>query len=461
MEDLSVVSSSGGINAVIVAVIVMVVLSLARVSVVFSLIAAALVGGVLADISLVDTIKIFTDGIGAGANIALSYAILGAFAVALSRSGIAESMANLAIAKLTGSQASDKSTKMVSILLLGVVLVAAISSQNLVPVHIAFIPILIPPLLALMNTQKLDRRLVACVLTFGLVATYMFVPVGFGSIFLYDLLLKNLNMAGEGLGLVIDRSIVVKSMAIPFAGMVIGLLIAFFFSYRKPRVYAEAAQSKLDKNKGSAKVKLESWQIIMLVIALLGTVILQLKFDSMILGGLFGFAVLSVTGVFKWQDQDSVFVEGMRMMALVGFIMISAAGFAAVMKATGHVDSLVSTSMAMIGDNKGLAAFVMLLVGLFITLGIGSSFSTIPIITVIFVPICYHLGFSPAAIVALVGTAAALGDAGSPASDSTLGPTSGLNADGQHDHIWDSVVPTFIHYNIPLLVFGWIAAMVL
>ena len=60
-----------------------------------------------------------------------------------------------------------------------------------------------------------------------------------------------------------------------------------------------------------------------------------------------------------------------------------------------------------------------------------------------------------------VGVAAALGDAGSPASDSTLGPTSGLNMDGKHDHIWDSVVPTFIHYNIPLLIFGWIAAMIL
>ncbi|MFW2084051.1 hypothetical protein ACNPQK_24295, partial [Acinetobacter guillouiae] len=27
--------------------------------------------------------------------------------------------------------------------------------------------------------------------------------------------------------------------------------------------------------------------------------------------------------------------------------------------------------------------------------------------------------------------------------------------------IWDTVVPTFIHFNIPLVVFGWIAAMVL
>jgi putative amino acid transporter len=61
----------------------------------------------------------------------------------------------------------------------------------------------------------------------------------------------------------------------------------------------------------------------------------------------------------------------------------------------------------------------------------------------------------------LADTAAALGDAGSPASDSTLGPTSGLNADGQHDHIKDTVIPTFIHFNLPLLVFVWIAAMVL
>jgi hypothetical protein len=103
----------------------------------------------------------------------------------------------------------------------------------------------------------------------------------------------------------------------------------------------------------------------------------------------------------------------------------------------------------------------MLLVGLLITMGIGSSFSTVPIIATIYVPLCLQLGFSPMAIIALVGTAGALGDAGSPASDSTLGPTSGLNADGQHDHIWDSVVPTFIHYNIPLILFGWVAAMVL
>jgi predicted histidine transporter YuiF (NhaC family) len=131
------------------------------------------------------------------------------------------------------------------------------------------------------------------------------------------------------------------------------------------------------------------------------------------------------------------------------------------MTATGQIETLVESSVEVIGDNGGLAALLMLLVGLFITLGIGSSFSTIPIIAAIFVPLAVQFGFSPLATVALVGTAAALGDAGSPASDSPLGPTSGLNVDRQHDHIWDSVVPTFLHYNIPLIAFGWLAAMTL
>ena len=126
-----------------------------------------------------------------------------------------------------------------------------------------------------------------------------------------------------------------------------------------------------------------------------------------------------------------------------------------------YVIPLVEGSVAAIGENKALAALLMLVVGLLITMGIGSSFSTIPIIAALYVPLALQLGFSPLAIVALVGTAGALGDAGSPASDSTLGPTAGLNVDGQHNHIWDTVVPTFLHYNLPLLAFGWLAAMVL
>ena len=131
------------------------------------------------------------------------------------------------------------------------------------------------------------------------------------------------------------------------------------------------------------------------------------------------------------------------------------------MTATGQVETLVDASAALFGSNKAMGALVMLIVGLIVTMGIGSSFSTLPIIATIYVPLCLALGFSPAATVAIVGAAGALGDAGSPASDSTLGPTAGLNADGQHDHIRDSVIPTFLHYNLPLIVSGWVAAMVL
>lgn len=195
--------------------------------------------------------------------------------------------------------------------------------------------------------------------------------------------------------------------------------------------------------------------------AVITAFVVQLWLDSMIMGALAGFVLFSLTRVVRWKEADDLFTEGMKMMAMIGFIMIAASGFAEVMRATGEVQTLVDASAVWIGDSKALGAFLMLLVGLLVTMGIGSSFSTVPIIAAIFVPLAVQLGFGPLAIVSIVGTAGALGDAGSPASDSTLGPTSGLNVDGQHNHIWDTVVPTFLHYNLPLLAFGWVAAMIL
>ena len=447
-------------NAVVVAILIMVSLSLARVSVVFSLIVAALVGGLLSGLSLNEVMDAFNGGLGKGASIALAYAALGAFAVALARSGITERLAALIIGKLGGNpQAQGQGW--IKWLLLGAILLMAISSQNLIPVHIAFIPILIPPLLAVINQLQLDRRAVACVITFGITAPYMLLPVGFGAIFLNDILLSNLNAAGSELGVTFEASKVPLAMLIPIGGMALGLITALVFSYRKKRLYQDHPVGGTANNSAAASVVLKPWQWLVLILSIVAALGVQLGYNSMVLGGLVGFALLSLSGVFRWREQDDIFTEGMRMMTLVGFIMITASGFAGVMQASGEVPQLVESSVELIGDNKGLAALIMLLVGLFITMGIGSSFSTIPIIAALYVPLALSFGFSPLATIALVGTAAALGDAGSPASDSTLGPTAGLNADGQHDHIWDSVVPTFIHYNIPLIIFGWIAAMLL
>ena len=94
-------------------------------------------------------------------------------------------------------------------------------------------------------------------------------------------------------------------------------------------------------------------------------------------------------------------------------------------------------------------------------MGIGSSFGTIPIIATIYCPLAAQLGFSTAATIFIIGVAAGIGDAGSPASDSTLGPTVGLNIDGGHSHMWDTCVPTFVFFNVPLIVFGIIFSIML
>lgn len=436
------------INAVLLAVIVMVGLSLLRVHVVLSLVIGALVGGLMAGLSIPDTLTAFQDGLKNGAQIALSYAMLGAFAMAIAHSGLPKLLANSMIDKIKHGQGGG-----IKWVLFALLVLMAMASQNIVPIHIAFIPLVVPPLLMVMNGLNLDRRAVACILTFGLVNTYMFIPYGFGDIFLNQIILKNINDAGMATG---DVSMM-QTMAIPALGMLVGLLMAVFVSYRKPRSYQMITPTTSIENTKTVK----GANVIIALFAIVVAFVAQLATDSLLIGSIVGFAVFMATGVVKWRDANDVFNDGIKMMAMIGFVMICAQGFAETMKATGQIAPLVESAMQMFGDNKALAALVMLLVGLIVTLGIGSSFSTVPIIASIYVPLCMAMGFSVPATIALVATAGVLGDAGSPASDSTLGPTMGLDADGQHDHIKDSVIPTFIHYNIPLIIFGWIAAMVL
>jgi len=437
-------------NSVIIAVTVMVILSLVRVNIVIALIIGAIIGGLTGGLSLNETIEAFNKGLGDGATIALSYAMLGTFAVAISKSGITDLLSNMIIKKVN-SNASVMQFIYIKYILLTLILFAAISSQNLVPVHIAFIPILIPPLLHSMAQLQLDRRVVACVITFGLVATYMLLPIGFGGIFLNEILLKNL--VNNGVQAISSQ--LPLAMAIPVFGMFLGLLTAILFTYRKKRVYDVSKILEVE----SEKKDINPFFIFIALISIITALGLQLYTNSIILGSLAGFIIFIVAGVIKANETQDFFTRGLKMMGMIGFIMIAANGFASVINSTGGVETLVSSVADIIGNNKSLAALLMLVVGLFITMGIGSSFSTIPIIAAIFAPLCMQLDFSVMATITLIGTAAALGDAGSPASDSTLGPTSGLNVDGQHDHIWDSVVPTFIHYNIPLILFGWFASV--
>ncbi len=435
-------------NAVIIAVLVMLILSLFRVNVVLALVVGAAAGGMAGGLSVEATVASFTDGLGDGATIALSYALLGGFAVAISQTGMPKLLVKGMLRLVKGNGEADR-TSLGKALIIFALLLMSVFSQNLIPIHIAFIPLLVPPILHILNLLKIDRRLIASVLTFGLTAPYILLPYGFGFIF-HDIIAKQMAAAG----LAIDMAEIPKAMAIPVLGMFIGLLVAIFISYRKPRTYEEWTEEVVEE-----AVTIRTRNIVFTVLALIGTLIVQILTESMIAGAVTGIVILYATGALKWKEGDDLINDGMRMMAFIGFVMIAANGFAGVLKETGHVLTLVEATSSIIGDNKGIAAFLMLLVGLIITMGIGSSFATIPIITSIFVPLGMAFDFSTMAIIALVGTAAALGDAGSPASDSTLGPTAGLNVDGQHNHIWDSCVPTFLHYNISLLLFGWLTIM--
>ena len=447
-------------NPVVISIVVLLALSLLRVNVVIALVISALTAGLCGDLGLSKTIEAFTGGLGGGAEVAMNYAMLGAFAIAISKSGITDLLAYKIITRMNKTP-TDKNLAWFKYMLLGILLLFAISSQNLLPVHIAFIPIVVPPLLSIFNRLKIDRRAVACIITFGLTATYMILPVGFGKIFIESVLVKNINLAGAPLGLQTSVGEVSFAMLIPVIGMILGLLTAVFVTYRKPREYvvtkAEPTTTEIEQHIANIK----PIQITASAVAIVATFATQLFTSSTIIGGLVGLVIFSAFGIFKLKESNDIFQQGLRLMAMIGFVMIAASGFANVINSTSGVKELVDALSTGVIQSKGVAAFLMLLVGLLITMGIGSSFSTVPIITSIYVPLCLSFGFSPLATVAIVGVAAALGDAGSPASDSTLGPTSGLNMDGKHDHIWDSVVPTFIHYNIPLLAFGWIAAMTL
>lgn len=487
-------------NAVVLSVLVMAVLCVLRLNVLLSIIIAALVAGWLSPLPLENlplesltsgadsqtslwqyfllkttaTGEILIKGMASNLNIALSYILLGGIAVAISRTHLMTFLLS-AIANVISNRKF--------IFILSIALIACFS-QNLVPIHIAFIPILIPPLLSLMNRLKIDRRAVACALTFGLQAPYVTLGVGFGLIFH-----TTISEQMKANGMPVSLSEISSVMWIGGVAMLLGLLFAVFVLYAKPREYTQKEECSM----GDASM---GWREYATLFGIIVLFVVQLVTHSLALGAFAGLMCMIVLRGVRWSEIDSVMEGGLKMMAFIAFVMLVAAGYGEVLRASGEVQNLVQVvanfthqvgdgamntiasngldSNAVMASNpatldsngaslwaKFIGASLMLLVGLLITIGIGTSFGTIPIIAAIYVPFGISLGFSVPAIILLIGIAGALGDAGSPASDSTLGPTSGLNMDGQHNHIYDTCIPTFFVYNVPLLVAGVIGAMML
>ncbi|GAA7271302.1 Na+/H+ antiporter family protein [Helicobacter pylori] len=427
-------------NPAFVAIICMCVLSLLRLNVMLSMISATLIAGLMGGLGITESFNAMIDGMKGNLNIALSYILLGALAVAIAKSNLIK----VALSKLIGLMNYKRSTFCFLIAFI------ACFSQNLVPVHIAFIPILIPPLLHLMNRLELDRRAVACALIFGLQAPYLVLPVGFGLIFQTTILEQ---LKANGVSSTIAQ--ITGVMWIAGLAMVVGLLVAVLTLYKKPRHYKE--KSFNIENYASLKLNYHDY---LTFIGIIVAFAIQLATDSMPLAAFLALAIILLGRGIKFKETDSLMDDSVKMMAFIAFVMLVASGFGEVLQKVHAIEGLVNAITSVV-QGKLLGAFLMLVVGLFITMGIGTSFGTIPIIAVFYVPLCAKLGFSVESTILLIGIAAALGDAGSPASDSTMGPTCGLNADNQHNHIYDTCVPTFLVYNIPLIVFGVLGALLL
>ncbi len=427
-------------NPAFVAIICMCVLSLLRLNVMLSMISATLIAGLMGGLGITESFNAMIDGMKGNLNIALSYILLGALAVAIAKSNLIK----VALSKLIGLMNYKRSTFCFLIAFI------ACFSQNLVPVHIAFIPILIPPLLHLMNRLELDRRAVACALTFGLQAPYLVLPVGFGLIF-QTTILEQLKANGVSTTLAQITGV----MWIAGLAMVVGLFAAVLTLYKKPRHYKE--KSFNTENYASLQLNYHDY---LTFIGIIVAFVIQLATDSMPLAAFLALVIILLGRGIKFKETDSLMDDSVKMMAFIAFVMLVASGFGEVLQKVHAIEGLVSAITSVV-QGKFLGAFLMLVVGLFITMGIGTSFGTIPIIAVFYVPLCAKLGFRIESTILLIGIAAALGDAGSPASDSTMGPTCGLNADNQHNHIYDTCVPTFLVYNLPLIVFGVVGALLL
>lgn len=420
-------------NPVVTSIILLCILCLCRVNVLLAILISSIFAGLTSHIGISEIMNTFISGMGGNSETALSYILLGAFAAAMNHTGLTNIISQKIINIVNNRT-------WILFLILGLI---SMASQNIIPIHIAFIPILIPALLPIMNTLKIDRRAIACTLAFGLKMPYIAIPVGFGLIF-HNLIADNMIQND----MQIARSTIWEYTWILGLGMIIALFIALFI-YRKPREYDQINK----KNENNEEIKFNKKHFITILAAIV-TFAVQIYTHSLPLGALTGLGIIFTLGAVKHSKMDKLMDEGIYLMGYVAFVMLVASGFATILKATGGIETLVTYITSVLPANQIITAIIMLLLGLLITIGIGTSFGTIPILAVVFVPICAHMGFNVGQTVVLLAAAAALGDAGSPASDTTLGPTSGLNVDGQHNHIWDTCVPTFLHYNLSLILFA-------
>ena len=435
-------------NRVFASVVIMLVLCVLHVNVYLAIIIAAVICGLMGGAPLTEIISLFASGISSHGENAIIFIILAAIASAIVASGMSDAMAPR-VSKILGQRPW--------LLLVGLIIIAALC-ETVITFGATFVFIIIPPLLTVFNRYSVDRRKVATAIMCGLQIGYVCIPIGYGAVF-QDMVAGVMSDCGIEITYL---EVAVTTWPIFLAMVVAAVVVAVV--YRKPRTYTPVpgitAPAETD---GAQTDELPPWEFkhTMGIVAAFATPVVQLITGSIVLGGLTALALILIFRVASIKSLDEHIYKGMKDVAAVVFVMAAGTGYANVSNAYGDVNGLVNSIVNMLGSSKLVGAFAMLVLGLIVTLGIGTSWGTVPIVGIIMVPMGLQMGFSVPAISMLICAAAVLGDAGSPASDQALLPTATLNLDGQHDHIWDTCVPSFICCNVPIIVLGTICACIM
>lgn len=435
-------------NPVFASVVIMLVLCVLHVNVYLAIIIAAVICGLMGGAPLTEIISLFASGISSHGENAIIFIILAAIASAIVASGMSDAMPPR-VSKILGQRPW--------LLLVGLIIIAALC-ETVITFGATFVFIIIPPLLTVFNRYSVDRRKVATAIMCGLQIGYVCIPIGYGAVF-QDMVAGVMSDCGIEITYL---EVAVTTWPIFLAMVVAAVVVAVV--YRKPRTYTPVpgitAPAETD---GAQTDELPPWEFkhTMGIVAAFATPVVQLITGSIVLGGLTALALILIFRVASIKSLDEHIYKGMKDVAAVVFVMAAGTGYANVSNAYGDVNGLVNSIVNMLGSSKLVGAFAMLVLGLIVTLGIGTSWGTVPIVGIIMVPMGLQMGFSVPAISMLICAAAVLGDAGSPASDQALLPTATLNLDGQHDHIWDTCVPSFICCNVPIIVLGTICACIM
>lgn len=347
-------------NPVFASVVIMLVLCVLHVNVYLAIIIAAVICGLMGGAPLTEIISLFASGISSHGENAIIFIILAAIASAIVASGMSDAMAPR-VSKILGQRPW--------LLLVGLIIIAALC-ETVITFGATFVFIIIPPLLTVFNRYSVDRRKVATAIMCGLQIGYVCIPIGYGAVF-QDMVAGVMSDCGIEITYL---EVAATTWPIFLAMVVAAVVVAVI--YRKPRTYTPVpgitAPAETD---GAQTDELPPWEFkhTMGIVAAFATPVVQLITGSIVLGGLTALALILIFRVASIKSLDEHIYKGMKDVAAVVFVMAAGTGYANVSNTYGDVNGLVNSIVNMLGSSKLVGAFAMLVLGLIVTLGIGTS----------------------------------------------------------------------------------------